>query len=660
MSRERKPLLCLNMIVKNESKIIERLFGSVISIIDSYCICDTGSTDTTIEVIRNYFKKKNIPGEVFELPFRDFGYNRNESLKRAEKWGEYALLLDADMILEIHPEFKKTDIVLDVYQLKQKNSDLDYYNTRIVRTDKHITCVGVTHEYYDLPAGVTSTQMHTLEINDVGDGGAKSDKFDRDIRLLKKGLLDDPKNSRYKFYLANSYRDHGTMTGDEDDLRKAIKWYKRRVECGGWDEELFMSCYEIGNIYHKMGKKKAINWWIEAYLHRQTRSESLYEIVKYYREKGAKYSQIAGMYYEIAKKIPYPKNDSLFIRKAVYDYLLDYEYSILAYYLGWKVDHFKYQELLCRENYNNVISNYKFYVNHLSTLNPMKKTFNTKTNINYCDDIFYPSTPSILPYKDGYIMNQRYVNYFIEPNGSYTCKEPITTYNRRIMLDHNFNVISRFDFDDLPKKVDRYAGIEDVKIFKHNDQYIFFGTEQDIKSKNLCVTTGVYPTGDESKSLVSTICESPNRRGCEKNWVYLSHNNKLKVIYQWYPLNICHLDGNQLVTEKTNVDVPEFFKHLRGSSNGYNFNKEIWFVTHLVEPSSPRVYYHCIVILDEATLKYKRHSILFKFEDISIEYCLGFIVEPNRIIFGYSKMDRETIITVFDKPSLDSLLFRGT
>ena len=44
------PTLCLNMIVKNESKIITRLFDSVIKIIDCYCICDTGSTDNTKEI----------------------------------------------------------------------------------------------------------------------------------------------------------------------------------------------------------------------------------------------------------------------------------------------------------------------------------------------------------------------------------------------------------------------------------------------------------------------------------------------------------------------------------------------------------------------------------------------------------------------------------
>ena len=74
--------ICLNMIVKNESKIITRLFDSIINIIDTYCICDTGSTDNTIQIIEAYFKNKSITnksitGKIIEKEFRNFGYNRN-------------------------------------------------------------------------------------------------------------------------------------------------------------------------------------------------------------------------------------------------------------------------------------------------------------------------------------------------------------------------------------------------------------------------------------------------------------------------------------------------------------------------------------------------------------------------------------------------------
>ena len=61
------------MIIKNESKIITRMLDTVIDFIDHYVICDTGSTDNTIEVLENYFKDKNIQGKIVCKPFEDFG-----------------------------------------------------------------------------------------------------------------------------------------------------------------------------------------------------------------------------------------------------------------------------------------------------------------------------------------------------------------------------------------------------------------------------------------------------------------------------------------------------------------------------------------------------------------------------------------------------------
>ena len=72
-----KTTICLNMIVKNESKIIARLLESVLPLIDSYCICDTGSTDGTATIIESFFGDRGIPGKIVYEPFRDFGYNRS-------------------------------------------------------------------------------------------------------------------------------------------------------------------------------------------------------------------------------------------------------------------------------------------------------------------------------------------------------------------------------------------------------------------------------------------------------------------------------------------------------------------------------------------------------------------------------------------------------
>ena len=166
------PTLCLNMIVKNESKIIERLLETVAPIIDSYCICDTGSTDDTKEKIEKFMLGRGIPGEVFSEPFKNFGYNRNLALQRADKWADYVLLLDADMKLVVGPEFSKDTLTKDGYLAIQGNDRFEYYNTRIIKTKKGVRCVCPTHEYYDFPGGLDHNNKlpkSFVLIDDIGD-----------------------------------------------------------------------------------------------------------------------------------------------------------------------------------------------------------------------------------------------------------------------------------------------------------------------------------------------------------------------------------------------------------------------------------------------------------------------------------------------------------
>ena len=72
--------------VKNEGKIIERLMNSVVNYIDGYVICDTGSTDNTIELVNKFLEKNNKKGTVVEIPWINFGESRTESAKQAYAW----------------------------------------------------------------------------------------------------------------------------------------------------------------------------------------------------------------------------------------------------------------------------------------------------------------------------------------------------------------------------------------------------------------------------------------------------------------------------------------------------------------------------------------------------------------------------------------------
>ncbi len=328
-----RKVLCLNMIVRNESRVIERMLRSVCPLIRHYCICDTGSTDDTCKRIESFFRchHPSITGTITHEPFRDFAYNRNVALQ--DCLVRYAhcdaiLLMDADMVLQIvDVDYELPDA--DYYYIMQGSSHLQYKNVRIIKADPSYYYVGATHEYLHVPDGHTGhlVDVDRLAIDDVGDGGCKAEKFTRDIALLHQSVASDPTDARALFYLANSYMDIGRY--DE-----AMAYYQQRIGCGGWAEEQYLSAHRTGLCLLRMGREsEAIAAFLSAGRHSKCRLESLYELIKLHRTNG--HHSIAMGLYTWAKSVQSNADrDYLFMQCDVYDFLIDYEYTIFAFYNG--------------------------------------------------------------------------------------------------------------------------------------------------------------------------------------------------------------------------------------------------------------------------------------------------------------------------------------
>ena len=84
-----QPLITLSMIVKNEEKMIRGCLESAEKVVDEILIVDTGSTDRTIEIAKEFGAK------IYHFDWiNDFAAARNESLKHSK--GKWILYLDAD------------------------------------------------------------------------------------------------------------------------------------------------------------------------------------------------------------------------------------------------------------------------------------------------------------------------------------------------------------------------------------------------------------------------------------------------------------------------------------------------------------------------------------------------------------------------------------
>ncbi len=640
-------IITLNMIVKNESKIITRLFDSVLPLIDNYCICDTGSTDSTQEIIKNYFDTKGIQGKIISEPFKNFEYNRNFALEQCIRMGDYILLLDADMILQIGPEFNKSILTKDFYCLLQGTDTNFYKNTRIVKNKPGIKYKGVTHEYLDV-SGAETIQKELLFILDCGDGGSKHDKFERDIRLLTEGVQNEPKNVRYHFYLANSYF-------CINDYQNAIEWYKKRIALKDWEQEVYYSYYRVGLCYKELQDfPNALFYWNEGYDYMPTRVECIYEILKYCREK-SKYKQFM-IYYPTCKSIvdkttEKEKSEFLFLHNDIYTYKLDFEYSIISCYIGVKEIGSYLTRMFnnCDEEWliDNVLRNMKFN----KEVWKYKMDIDLSFTLDIGGKIYHSSTPSIISAPNGgYYINVRVVNYYISQNGSYLgCDDHIITENKFLHLDNSFDIIEEKIIPHTHNKSQRYVGVEDVRLCINDGKLIFTGTNFHNGKLGMCF--GHYTTTDLQPQQIYPDFANEET---EKNWVYTTITSQM--IYKWFPLTICNHINDQLTRIKE-LKMPKIFRRVRGSTNGAKYNDEIWFVTHIVSYEQPRHYYHLMAVFNQDMTKLLRYSHPFKFTNTEcIEYCLGLVVEQNRVLISYSTMDRTSHIGIYGKEYVESKL----
>lgn len=656
----RIPTICLNMIVKNESRVILRLLKTVVPLIDSYCICDTGSTDNTVSLIETFMTEHNIPGKIVFEPFQDFGYNRTHALNEAAKMPnqDYVLLMDADMYLTgealTDPVRFKKALDKDCYHICQGSPTYYYKNVRIVKNGAGYSYWGVTHEYVQTPEGTVYDSIDTgvLFIQDIGDGGAKTDKFERDIRLLTKGLEENPNNDRYTFYLANSLRDAGRI--DE-----AIETFKKRVEIGGWIEEVWHSYYSMGKCYAMLGEhEKAISAWMEGYNHYPNRIENLYEIIHHYRGRGK--NLLAYAFYCMANESNLkwgPSRDFLFLQKDVYDYKIDYEYSIVGYYVkDSKVDLVKTcmkvlaYEHLPEATASNVLSNYKFYRKKISLetnrlpAQPLSLLLLLTDGLNI-DPAFVKSTPSIIQRENHLIVNTRYVNYRIDDAGRYVNQENVITKNVISVIDVSkplWKIVQEFELKYDVSKDGRYVGLEDVRLFLNGTE-ILYNANRGMPDGSMKIEHGKISLDEETTKDSKWLEVDLGNRQIEKNWVLFQDESSIKCVYNWNPAftvgKMC--EGNQMtVTSRTTV--PYFFRYLRGSTNGVLIQGELWFICHAVSYEDRRYYYHIVVVVDPKTYCVKRYTPLFTFEGSHVEYTLGFIYidAVDHLLIGYSVYDK--------------------
>lgn len=649
-----KPSLCLNMIVRNEADRIERCLASAAPYIRSAYILDTGSTDDTIEKIEVFCRANDISAVIRRGVFRDFSQARNDAFGMAQIFSthtgmpftQFALLMDADMELRVtHPgAFGNLNATDRAYDMVQKAGGVAYPNRRILNLYKNPDhpYVGVTHEYIDVDSAGT---IEGAFFQDHADGSNRSEKFERDARLLEADLKTDPENGRSWYYLGNTYRDGG-------EPAKAADAYQRRIELGGWDEETHSTMMNLACCFKDQGDDAGyVSTLIDAFSFRPRRAEPLYDLANYYREKG---QNGAGLIFaKMGMNIKQP-NDLLFVNEYVYSHGLRFEYSILGYYdeaerkRTFAVTDDLALDPTCPANIRaNARSNLFWHTAPLSQYCP---SF-TPVKLNFTPPEGYVAmNPSVEECNGKLKCNVRCVNYTMDQDGRYLINKtgcesngtnPIDTRNFLVKLDDDFTVRNPQEIiwtRSASPAFDLVTGLEDVRLYRAQGELWFNACVRELSPNGTCQQARGQLVIDTQlqQAYVHNFQVMSGEANHEKNWMHI-HNDEFM-----YRIDTMVVAGKPELTGKFNVKV--YAGDISGSSQLIPFKSGWIAVVHeaISGPDGKRTYWHRFAWFEKSG-QLRRLSIPFVFFDRQIEFCAGIAYHPNQndLVISFGVRDAE-------------------
>ncbi|NGQ95840.1 glycosyltransferase [Brevibacillus sp. SYP-B805] len=239
--------ISLCMIVKNEEEVLARCLDTVKDLVDEINIVDTGSTDRTVEIAKQYTDR------VFFFPWTgNFAEARNKSFEYATK--EYILYLDADDVLLEEDQIKlqqlkktldpSVDSVSMYYNAGTDefgNVTLRYRRNRLVKREKNFRWYGDVHQYLSVSGKIINADIavtHKKIRHSVGRAlGIYANKIARGDKFTPRDF----------FYYGNELRENGKY-------EQAIESYQNNLAMQeGWVEDKIYACIYMADCYRFLG-----------------------------------------------------------------------------------------------------------------------------------------------------------------------------------------------------------------------------------------------------------------------------------------------------------------------------------------------------------------------------------------------------------------------
>ena len=321
--------ISLCMIVKNEEEILHRCLGSVKDLVDEIIIVDTGSTDSTKVIAKEYTHK------VYDFEWvDDFSAARNFAYSKATM--DYQMWMDADDILpesqhdkllqlknNIEPD---TDIVTMKYLThfdEQNNPILVSTRERLTKREKGYKWIDPVHECIPLAGKIFYSDIEIEHRKPKSDSAISY----RNINIYKKHeAAGKPFTPRQLYYYARELKDHGQWA------QAAIYFEKFLETKQGWYEDNIAACFNLSICYNQLGdEEKVLPILVQSFLYDAPRAEICCEIGYYY--KRAKNYLCAFKWFRLGASLGQPESAG-FILQDYWGYIPNIECCVCLCELG--------------------------------------------------------------------------------------------------------------------------------------------------------------------------------------------------------------------------------------------------------------------------------------------------------------------------------------
>jgi len=361
--------ICLNMIVKDESHIIEKTLNNIISQIPItyWIISDTGSSDNTREIITDFFKEKNIPGELLNDEWKDFSHNRTIALNYAFNKTDYLFFFDADDYIHGNIELP-AKLTEDIYLL-QFGGNIEYTRPLLVSNRIKWKYVGVLHELLVNIGPINKTiginGKYWIQSGRTGSRNLNPNKYRDDGLTLEKAFENEKDDTnlrdRYAYYAGQSFKDAGMY-------EKATEWFEKSLYLNIGLQYKYITCIYLGDCYSKLDNvEKSMIFWAKSHEFDKKRLEGIVRIMQYYYNKGIHFMVVS--LYEKFKNIgTVDITTALFHNNMVYSEF-NYYNQISGYYADGHKSAYDSCKYLCLNDTlvkwrENAIDNMAFYKEH--------------------------------------------------------------------------------------------------------------------------------------------------------------------------------------------------------------------------------------------------------------------------------------------------------